>query len=145
MLQCSECTAGEIRMASPRPTPQLYPDRRVHSKHGAPSQRQTVAREPAGRGQTGDGSLDFRRFWSQLEGMATTVDQVATDALGLPTRSRVLLVEKLLASLVGETHPAMERAHLDEIHRRRAAVRAGDSKLVDGDEAMKQVRSAVGK
>src|ERR1019366_8969567 len=33
MLQCSECTAGEIRMASPRPTPQLYPDRRVHSKH----------------------------------------------------------------------------------------------------------------
>jgi|CZKI01.1.fsa_nt_gi hypothetical protein len=77
--------------------------------------------------------------------MATTVDQVATDALGLPTRSRVLLVEKLLASLVGETHPAMERAHLDEIHRRRAAVRAGDSKLVDGDEAMKQVRSAVGK
>jgi hypothetical protein len=35
--------------------------------------------------------------------MATTVDQVATDALGLPTRSRALLVEKLLASLAGET------------------------------------------
>jgi hypothetical protein len=56
-----------------------------------------------------------------------------------------LLVEKLLASLAGETDPAMERAHLDEVRRRRAAVRAGDSKLVDGDEAMRQVRSALGK
>jgi hypothetical protein len=77
--------------------------------------------------------------------MATTVDQVITDALGLPTRSRALLVEKLLASLAGETDPAMERTHLDEVRRRRAAVRAGDSKLVDGDEAMRQVRSALGK
>ena len=72
--------------------------------------------------------------------MATTVDQVATDALGLPTRCRALLVEKLLASLAGETDPAMERTHLDEVRRRRAPSERGTTKLVDGDEAMRQVR-----
>ena len=45
---------------------------------------------------------------------------------------------------LAETDPAMERTHLHEVRRRRAAVRAGDSKLVDGDEAMRQVRSALG-
>jgi hypothetical protein len=77
--------------------------------------------------------------------MATTVDQLAADALGLPASGRALLVEKLLASLAGETDPTVERAHLDEIRRRRAAVRAGQAKLIDGDEAIKQVRSALGR
>jgi len=77
--------------------------------------------------------------------MASTVDQVATDALGLPMHSRVLLVEKLLASLAGEIDPTAERTHLNEVRRRRNEVRAGRAKLVEGDEAMRQVRSALGK
>ena len=76
--------------------------------------------------------------------MATTVDKVATEALGLPTSGRALLVEKLLASLAGETDPVVERAHLDEVRRRREAVRSGHAKLVEGDEARRQVRSALG-
>jgi hypothetical protein len=76
--------------------------------------------------------------------MAATVEQLATDALGLPADSRALLVKKLLASLAGETNPAVERTHLDEVRRRREAVRSGRAKLVDGDEAMRQVRSALG-
>jgi hypothetical protein len=76
--------------------------------------------------------------------MAATVDQVATDALGLPAGGRALLVEKLLASLAGETNPVVERVHLDEVRRRREAVRSGRAKLVEGDEAMRQVRSALG-
>lgn len=75
--------------------------------------------------------------------MGTTADQVANDALGLPVRSRALLVEKLLASLAGEVEPAVERAHLDEVRRRREAVRTGQAKLIAGDEAMRQVRSAL--
>jgi putative addiction module component (TIGR02574 family) len=76
--------------------------------------------------------------------MATTVDQVATDALGLPVRSRVLLVEKLLASLSGEVDPSVERANLNEVRRRREDMRAGRTKLLEGDEVMRQVRSALG-
>jgi hypothetical protein len=56
--------------------------------------------------------------------MASTVDQVASEALGLPTRSRALLVEKLLASLSGESNPAVERAHLDEVRHFSGEVRS---------------------
>jgi hypothetical protein len=75
--------------------------------------------------------------------MALTVDKVAEDALGLPRSGRTLLVERLLASLAGEANPAVERVHLDEIRRRRAAERAGKLKLIDGDKALRQARAAV--
>lgn len=77
--------------------------------------------------------------------MATTVDQVATDALGLPTRSRAMLVEKLLASLAGEIDPTVESANLDAVRRRREDVKAGRANLVEGEEAMQRVRSALGR
>jgi hypothetical protein len=54
-------------------------------------------------------------------------------------------VEQLLASLAGEAAPAVERAHLDEIRRRRDAVRTGQASLVDGPEAHRQVRAALRK
>jgi hypothetical protein len=56
---------------------------------------------------------------------------VAQEALGLPISGRALLVEKLLASLAGETNLAVERAHLDEIRERRAAVRSGQGGLAE--------------
>lgn len=75
--------------------------------------------------------------------MPSTVDQVASDALGLPIHSRALLVEKLLASLSGETNPTVERAHLDEVRRRRDAVNSGRGELIDGDEALRRARAAL--
>jgi hypothetical protein len=73
-----------------------------------------------------------------------TVDQVASDALGLPVQSRALLVEKLLASLAGETNPDVERAHLEAVRLRREAVRAGKTTLIDGEEALRRARAALG-
>jgi len=66
-------------------------------------------------------------------------------ALGLPRSGRALLVEKLLASLAGETDPGVERAHLDEIRQRRAAVRSGRASLVDGAEGLRKARADVRK
>jgi Putative addiction module component len=63
--------------------------------------------------------------------MALSVEMVAQEALGLPISGRALLVEKLLASLAGETNLAVERAHLDEIRERRAAVRSGKATLAE--------------
>lgn len=76
--------------------------------------------------------------------MATTVDRLAADALDLPASSRVLLVEKLLASLAGKTNRTVERAHLDEIRRRRTAARRGKTELIEGPEALRRARSALG-
>ena len=77
--------------------------------------------------------------------MALSVEMVAEEALNLPTSGRARLVEKLLASLSGEISPAVERAHLDEVRKRRAAVRSGKARLVDGSEALRKARSAVRK
>jgi hypothetical protein len=77
--------------------------------------------------------------------MALSVEMVAQEALGLPISGRALLVEKLLASLAGETNLAVERAHLDEIRERRAAVRSGKASLVDRTEGLREVRAAVRK
>jgi len=70
---------------------------------------------------------------------------VAEEAMNLPTSGRALLVEKLLASLSGEADPTVERAHLDEVRERRAAVSSGKSRLVEGTEAIRTARAAVRK
>jgi len=75
--------------------------------------------------------------------MALSVEMVAQEAMNLPTSGRALLVEKLLASLAGEADPKVERAHLDDVRERRAAVRSGKSRLVEGTEAIRTARSAV--
>jgi hypothetical protein len=77
--------------------------------------------------------------------MALSVEMVAQEALSLPISGRALLVETLLASLAGETNLVVERAHLDEIRERRAAVRSGKASLVDGTEGLREVRAALRK
>lgn len=77
--------------------------------------------------------------------MAVTVEMVAKEALGLPIGGREQLLEALLASLAGETNPTVERIHLDQIRKRRDAVRSGSAKLVDGTEALREVRDALRK
>ncbi len=75
--------------------------------------------------------------------MAPTVAKVTSDALGLPSSGRAELVEKLLASLAGESDPTVERAHLDEVRRRREVTRTGGAPLIDGEEAFRQVRAVL--
>ena len=72
-------------------------------------------------------------------------EAVTEEALALPTRGRVLLVEKLLASLEGTIDPAAESASLKDIRERRAAVDSGKTTLVDGADALKKARAAVRK
>ena len=75
--------------------------------------------------------------------MALSVEMVTEEAMNLPTSGRELLVEKLLASLAGEANPTVERAHLDDVRERRAAVSSGKSRLVEGTEAIRTARAAV--
>lgn len=75
--------------------------------------------------------------------MGLTAEKVEEEALRLPIASRAILTEKLLASLAGDADPTVERVHLDEIQRRRFALRAGETKLIDGDEALRQARAAL--
>ena len=81
-----------------------------------------------------------------LTSMPMTIEQLATEALSLPSESRALLAEQLVESL-DVSAPA---SHLDELwaaeaQRRLAAVRSGCAQTVSGDEAATRVRRAVGR
>jgi hypothetical protein len=75
--------------------------------------------------------------------MTANARQVLDDALRLPAAEREQLAEKLVESLVTTLDPEIEQAHLHAVQERRAAYLAGRSELVDGDEALKQIRAAI--
>jgi len=74
--------------------------------------------------------------------MKTKIDELATQALSLPSEERAELVERLVESLEDET---VERLWIDEAKRRRDEVRSGRVKPVAGDEALEQVRKLIAK
>ena len=75
--------------------------------------------------------------------MTANARQVLDDALRLPAAEREQLAEKLVESLVTSLDPQIEQAHLHAVQERRAEYLAGRSELVDGDEALKQIRAAI--
>ncbi len=75
--------------------------------------------------------------------MTANARQVLDDALRLPVAERGQLAEKLVESLVTSLDPQIEQAHLHAVGERRAAYLTGRSELVDGEEALKQIRAAI--
>ncbi len=72
--------------------------------------------------------------------MTANARQVLDAALRLSVVEREQMAEKLVESLLD---PEIEQAHLQAVRERRADYLAGRSALIDGDEALKQVRSAI--
>ncbi len=75
--------------------------------------------------------------------MTANARQVLEEALRLPEAEREQLAEKLVESLVTSLDPQIQQAHLLAVQERRAEYQAGRSALVDGDEALKQIRAAI--
>jgi putative addiction module component (TIGR02574 family) len=75
--------------------------------------------------------------------MATTFEQLAQQAMRLPTESRAKLADLLVESLAGEDVSRVEQLWLSEAKRRRDEVREGKVKTIPGDEAMKKVRDSL--
>lgn len=75
--------------------------------------------------------------------MTANARQVLDEALRLPEREREQLAEKLVESLVAAMDPEIEKAHWQMVQERQANYRAGKTVLVDGDDAMKQIRSSI--
>ena len=77
--------------------------------------------------------------------MPLTFEQIAEQALSLPSASRALLAEKLVESLDRDEETRIQRQWLTEAKRRRDEVRRGEVQPVPGDEALAQVRRLVGR
>ena len=74
--------------------------------------------------------------------MTTLVDELSQKALELPTEERVLLAERLLAT-VHEVDPEVEAAWDVEIQRRLAEIDRGTAKLIPAEEVFAKVRSLL--
>jgi hypothetical protein len=75
--------------------------------------------------------------------MATTVEQLAKQAMSLPSESRARLADLLVESLENDDLGQTERLWLTEAKRRRDEVRTGRVGTISGDEALREVRDSL--
>lgn len=75
--------------------------------------------------------------------MATTFEQLAQQAMRLPSDARAKLADLLVDSLEGDTLGRIEELWAAEAKRRRDEVRSGRVKTIPGDDALKKVRESL--
>jgi putative addiction module component (TIGR02574 family) len=73
--------------------------------------------------------------------MQLTADQIETEALSLSRPERARIMDALVASL--ETDPNVEQAWDDEIRRRIRDIDRGATRLIPGDEVLKEVEDLL--
>jgi len=77
--------------------------------------------------------------------MRLTVEQIAEEALSLPSDARALLADRLVESLDPAEDGEIRQLWINEACRRRDDVRSGHVKTIPGDAALAQVRKAIKK
>jgi putative addiction module component (TIGR02574 family) len=75
--------------------------------------------------------------------MSMTVEQIALEALSLPSEARALLADRLVESLDPAEDGVVRQLWASEVKRRLDDVRNGSVQTIPGDEALARVRSAV--
>jgi len=76
--------------------------------------------------------------------MSLTVDEIMTEALGLPSHSRAFVAEKLIESLDSESGPELSEAWRAEIRKRCKEVDEGLFELKDAEEAFAKAYARLG-
>ena len=76
--------------------------------------------------------------------MTAAAKKILEDALALPERERVALIEALADSIVGEDDD-LSPEWKAEIARRIEAVERGESRLIPGDEVDARIRQTLGR
>jgi len=77
--------------------------------------------------------------------MPLTFDQVADEAMQLPSAARALLAERIVESLDTAEADEIHHAWMAEAVRRRDDVRSGRVQPLPGDEVLAEVRRTVGR
>lgn len=75
--------------------------------------------------------------------MSMTVEQIAEEALCLPSEARALLADRLVESLDPAEDGYIRQLWAGEALRRRDDVRSGRVKTIPSDEALARVRRTV--
>lgn len=75
--------------------------------------------------------------------MLMTVEQIAEEALALPSEARALLADRLVESLDPAEDGLIRQLWMCEARHRIDEVRSGEVKTIPVDEAFAQVRQAI--
>jgi len=75
--------------------------------------------------------------------MQMTVEQIADEALALPSEARALLADRLVESLDPAEDGYIRQLWMREARRRVDEVRRGEVQTIPADEAIAQVRQAI--
>ena len=75
--------------------------------------------------------------------MPVTPEDLAKEAMKMPSEARARLADLLVQSLDDAPLNSMDRASLDEAKRRRDEVREGEVNTIPGDEALQEVRDSL--
>lgn len=77
--------------------------------------------------------------------MPLTLDQLAEEAMRLPSASRALLAERIVESLDLAETDEIQRLWAAEAIKRRDEIRSGRVQPIPGDEVLDEVRRIVGR
>lgn len=87
--------------------------------------------------------LDTETERAMVPAMPLTPDELAEQALSLPTESRARLADLLVASLDAAELSTIDRAWAAESRRRRDEVRSGAVQPIPAEEAFRKVRDSL--
>lgn len=74
-----------------------------------------------------------------------TIDQLAAEALALPSEERALLADRIVESLDAAEANRIDGLWATEAKRRRDEVRSGLVETIPGEEALARVRRSLGR
>ena len=81
--------------------------------------------------------------WGTLSYMATNWEQLAEQAMALPSESRARLADRLVESLDVAELGAIDNLWVTEAIRRRDEIRSGSVETIDGEDALRKVRDSL--
>ena len=81
--------------------------------------------------------------WGTLSYMATNWEQLAEQAMDLPSESRARLADRLVESLDVAELGTIDNLWVTEAIRRRDEIRSGSVETIDGEDALRKVRDSL--
>ncbi|MDH2915763.1 MAG: addiction module protein [Gallionella sp.] len=77
--------------------------------------------------------------------MNISVEQIAEEALSLPSEARALLADRLVESLDPAEDGYIRQLWIKEVRRRLDEVRSGEVATISGEDVFAQVRASIGR
>ncbi len=77
--------------------------------------------------------------------MIRSLEEIYEEAQALPNESKIILAEKLFASVEDGMGSIVVADHLEEVKRRREEIRSGRVATVNGEKGSAQIRAMIGK